>query len=57
MLLPLNQCLVLLKWWCKVRVSVEVVFGELDGLDLHSLHLLEVLLVVQTVAEHVAKGA
>ncbi len=33
-------------WWCEVNVSIEVVFLELDGLDLHDLDFLEILFVI-----------
>lgn len=38
-------------------MSVEVVFLELDRLHFHSLDFLEILFVVQTVSEYVAKRA
>jgi hypothetical protein len=33
-------------WRCEVNVSIEVVFLELDGLDLHDLDFLEILFVI-----------
>jgi hypothetical protein len=44
-------------WWCEVGVSVEIVLLELERLTLHSLNFLEILFVVQAVAEHVAESA
>jgi hypothetical protein len=38
-------------------MSVKVAFLEFDGLDLHGLDFFEVLFVVQTVAENIAKCA
>jgi hypothetical protein len=41
----------LISWWrCEIRVSVKVPFCKLDGLDLHSLDLLQIFLVVETIA-------
>jgi hypothetical protein len=36
----------LLRRWCEVDVSIQVVLLELDGLALHGLDFLEVVLVV-----------
>jgi hypothetical protein len=55
--LSLHRFLPILVRWRKVWVPIKVVLLELDGLDVHGLDLLEVVLVVQAVAEHVAKCA
>jgi hypothetical protein len=55
--LSFYQFLPFLVRWREIRVPVKVVLLKLDGLDVHGLDLLEVVLVVQAVAEYVAKGA
>lgn len=47
----------ILRWKCEVWMSVEIVLLKLDGLDVHGLDLLEIGLVVQAIAEHIAKCA
>lgn len=50
-------CLPILLRRSKVGMPIQVPLFELDRLDLHGLDLLEILLVVQAIAEYVAKSA
>lgn len=52
-----HLCLSILRRRCEIRVPIKIPFFKLDRLDLHGLNLFEILLVVQAIAEYVAKSA
>ena len=43
--------------WIKVPMSVQVFLLKLYWLDLHRLHFLQVRLVIETIAQHIAERA